>query len=186
MIPYYRLHGVSNWRLGVDNELKVAIDVLVARIEKKLSEVAALKGMVNGLCVEAGSDPIYSDSATAYSTATTIRPDQFYGKSPIVAAREYLEMKGRAVSLDEILEALNKGGFNFKAVGWTEPLRLKNLGISLGKNSSIFHRLPNDTVGLVKFYPEVERKLKQRKVKANGQASDEPETEVTRTEAASN
>ncbi len=173
----------------MDNELKGAIDILVARVEKKLLEAATLKGMVNGLCVEAGIDPVYSDATTAHSTATTIRPDQFYGKTPTVAAREYLEIKGRAVGLEEILDAIAKGGFDFEAAGWTEAARLKNLGIALGKNSAIFHRLPNDTIGLVKFYPEVERRLKQARkvVKVNGQAKGESETEVdTNTEAASN
>ena len=174
----------------MDRELKVAIDVLVARIEKKAAEIASLKVMVNGLCVEAGIDPIYSDIETG-TTSTVIRPDQFYGKSATVAAREYLEIKKRAVSLDEILEALVKGGFNFEVAGWSDVARLRNLGISLAKNSSIFHKLPNGTVGLVKFYPEVERKLKQRKSKAvtdegaSVESTDSDEAEDVLTETAS-
>lgn len=151
----------------MDVELKGAIEVLLGRIEKKSSEIDNLKKMVNSLCSEAGIEAMFSDVSTGSTTAATIRPDQFYGKSPTVAAREYLDLKGRAVPLSEILDALTRGGFDFDAHGWkSEGLRLKNLGISIGKNSSIFHRLPNDTLGLVKFYPEVEKRLKQQRGRA--------------------
>jgi hypothetical protein len=52
----------------------------------------------------------------------------------------------------------------------------------MGKNSLIFHRLPNGYYGLVKWYPELK---KQKKVTAPGQAANgeeeslEEEQEVT-------
>jgi hypothetical protein len=93
--------------------------------------------------------------------------DEFYGKAPTVAARLYLEKRNKAVPLDEILEALGRGGFDFEAQGWKdEGARLRTLGISLGKNSAIFHRLPSDTWGLTKWYPNA----KTKKERANGKA----------------
>jgi hypothetical protein len=85
-----------------------------------------------------------------------------------VAAREYLDVRGEAVPLNEILDALQRGGFDFEAQGWNETMRLKNLGISMGKNSSIFHRLPNDTWGLTKWYPNV--KPPKKAAKENGKS----------------
>ncbi|HEY3103825.1 MAG TPA: hypothetical protein VGJ69_09540, partial [Pyrinomonadaceae bacterium] len=53
----------------------------------------------------------------------------------------------------------------------------KNLGISMGKNSSIFHRLPNDTWGLLKWYPNV--KMPKKAAKQNGTETVAPETVET-------
>ncbi len=143
---------------AMENEIDDAINAFAKMVDQKANELAAMKRSVNIMCREAGKPPIYPDteeSARTSGVVSAIRADQFYGKSPIVAAREYLDMKGAAVPLEEIRDALEKGGFDFEAQKWTKELRLKNLGISLGKNSSIFHRLPNGTVGLIKWYPEV-------------------------------
>jgi hypothetical protein len=112
----------------------------------------------------------YSDADLAVKGSAAIpslNSDEFYGKAPTVAARMYLEKRNKAVPLDEILEALGRGGFDFEAQGWKdEGARLRTLGISLGKNSAIFHRLPSDTWGLTKWYPNA----KTKKEKANGKA----------------
>ena len=137
------------------DELQGAINVLVKRIEQKAQELTDNKRMVNSLCREAGLDPFYPDSdltATGFSGLVSLQSDQFYTKSPITAAREYLELRKTAVSLEEILAALERGGFDFATQGWKDEARLRNLGISLGKNSAIFHRLPNGTWGLTKKY----------------------------------
>jgi hypothetical protein len=94
-----------------------------------------------------------------------------------VAAREYLDLRGTAVPLDEILEALQRGGFSFESQGWADAARLRNLGISIGKNTAIFHRLPNDTWGLAKWYPGV--KQKKAAAKENGKAGEATEQAST-------
>ena len=111
----------------------------------------------------------------------TLDADQFYGKPPTTAAREYLEMRDKAVSLEEILDGLERGGFDFTAQGWNQGARLKNLGISLGKNSAIFHRLPSNTWGLTKWYPGVKDK---KLPKENGKAEPTEATEVAENEQA--
>jgi hypothetical protein len=78
------------------------------------------------------------------------------------------------------LEALLKGGFDFEAQGWNDAMRLKNLGISMGKNSLIFHRLPNGTWGLTKWYPNI--KQKKAAAKSNEKASEPVTTEEDQTE----
>ena len=82
--------------------------------------------------------------------------------------------QGLAVEAEEILQALEKGGFDFKKQGWTQKTQLRNLTISMSKNSSIFHRLPNGTYGLVKFYPEIEAAKKKGRA---GKKEEEPRTE---------
>lgn len=137
------------------DELQGAITVLVKRIEQKAQELTDSKRMVNSLCREAGLDPYYPDSdltETGFAGLPSLQSDQFYTKSPITAAREYLELRKTAVPLEEILAALERGGFDFAGQNWKDEARLKNLGISLGKNSSMFHRLPNNTWGLTKNY----------------------------------
>jgi len=154
----------------MSTELQGAINVLAARVEQRAQELAEMKRMVNSLCREAGQEPLYSDADMAvkgFSGLVSLRSDQFYGKSPTVAAREYLDLRGTAVSLEEILEALQRGGFSFESQGWTDAARLRNLGISIGKNTAIFHRLPNDNWGLAKWYPDIKQK-KPASPKANG------------------
>jgi len=153
----------------MSKDIEAVISMLVERIDQNVREVAEKKRTVNSLCREAGKDAMYPEAeltGTAGSRVPSLRASQFYGKTPTVAAREYLDLRQDAVPLDEILNALMKGGFDFEAQGWTEAARLKNLGISMGKNSSIFHRLPNDTWGLLKWYPNV--KTPKKAAKQNG------------------
>jgi hypothetical protein len=150
----------------MDTSMRTAIDALVGRIEAKTKELAELKRTVNVLSRESGEGPVFPEedlSAVGGSGIAGIRLDQFYGKSPTVAAREFLEIRNRAVSAEDILAALERGGFDFEGQGWKKPDRLRSLSISLSKNSLIFHRLPNGTYGLVKFYPEIKGEKSRKK-----------------------
>lgn len=161
----------------MSNELQGAINVLIARVDQKTQEVNEIKRMVNSLCREANLPPTYSDADLAvkgFSGLPSLASDQFYGKSPVSAAREYLELRRTAVPLEEVLEALGRGGFDFDLQGWTdEGARLRNLGVSMGKNSAIFHRLPNNTWGLTKNYPEIKKKKAAATAKENGKSEGE-------------
>jgi hypothetical protein len=158
----------------MSTELQGAINVLVGRIEQKARELTEMKRMVNSLCREIGQAELYSDADLVdrgSAARPNLDPDQYYGKPPTIAAREYLERRGKAVPLDEILDALERGGFDFNAQGWSETQRLRHLGSSLGKNSVMFHRLPNDTWGLVKWYPNVAKDKKRTKPNGKQQAA---------------
>ena len=81
-----------------------------------------------------------------------------------MSIQEHLvELKARHRELEEeIADALERGSFDYKAQGWTnKETRVRNLAISMGKNSLVFHRLPNGFYGLVKWYPDLKKK-KQR------------------------
>jgi hypothetical protein len=174
----------------MSTELQGAIGVLVKRIEQKAQELAESKKMVNALCREEGLEPLYLDSdlaVTGVSGLPSLKSDQFYRKSPITAAREYLELRGTAVPLEEILDGLTRGGFDFENQKWTDELRLKNLGISLGKNSGIFHRLPNKTWGLTKKYgikPDKKAGKDDGKSEATEEAEDVSADEQAKTASA--
>ena len=163
-------------------ELQGAINVLVGRVEQKARELTEMKRMVNSLCREMGQAELYSDADLVdrgSAARPTLDPDQYYGKPPTTAAREYLERRGKAVPLDEILDALGRGGFDFDMQGWSETQRLRHLGSSLGKNSVMFHRLPNDTWGLVKWYPNVVKDKKRAKTsKQEPSGTDEEQTDT--------
>jgi hypothetical protein len=84
-----------------------------------------------------------------------LRADQFYGRVLTTAAREYLEMRNSAnlgpATPREIFSALSDGGFKFETKN--EDNAITNIRATLRKNSSIFHRLPNNEYGLLSWYP---------------------------------
>lgn len=137
-------------------ELKPAIEALQGDLADLERQVAETKQVINRLCVRAGLDPLYPDAIPAASASVgALRPDSFYGKSVTTAAREYLEMR-RAAGLGpatprEIYEALEKGGYTFEAKDATNAII--SVRATVRKSSSIFHRLPNGTYGLLTWYP---------------------------------
>jgi hypothetical protein len=138
-------------------ELLPAIDALkgeVATLEVKLAEA---KSMTNRMCDLAGISHAYADVGTPEhgSVGVTIRADQFYGKVMTTAAREYLETR-KASGLGpaaprEVFDALTQGGFQFDTRN--EANAITGVRAVLRKNSSIFHRLPNNQYGLLVWYP---------------------------------
>lgn len=154
------------------SKFQPAIDQLVEEVQAKLKEVGDLKRMVNFLLEKDGQSPLYQDVNESAGITRAIRPDEYYGKSPTTAAREYLERRGQAALPEEIAEALERGSFDFKAQGWlNKEHRARNLAISMSKNSGIFHRLPNGYYGLTKMYPD----LKKPKRASGSQEPEEPQ-----------
>lgn len=139
----------DNAIMGVIRKLDDEIDSLQAEIKKK-------KQAINILSESIGQQPPY-EIEDEVRTNQPIRPDLFYGKVFAAAAAEYLRMKKQATSAQEIMENLEKGGFEFT---WSGDVRLRNVAISLAKNSQLFHKLPNNTFGLLEFYPDRKKKTK--------------------------
>lgn len=142
--------------------VKKAIEDMQGILASKVAEVAKLKQTINGMARAIGEEAPYPseepEDVAAMRKSTAIRPDEFFGRSTITAAREYLEKVHEPKPADEILAALAKGGFDFEAQDWKdEKVRLRNLAISLSKNTQIFTRLPSGPFGLTKWYPELKR-----------------------------
>jgi len=134
-----------------------AIEALQQDLLEQERKVAETKSTINRLCELAGQDPIYADVQNGGSSHTLIalQADTFYGKVITTAAREYLEMRKAAglgpASPREIYEALKQGGFKFDTK--IENNAIMGVRNTLRKASAIFHRLPNNEYGLLKWYP---------------------------------
>ena len=138
-------------------ELKPAIDALLIDLADQEKQVTDTKLLINRLCARSGVEPMFPEAAAGSSSASvsSIRPDSFYGKVLNTAAREYLDMR-KAANLGpatprEVYESLVKGGYASDAKDEvTATTIVRN---TLRKNSSVFHRLPNGTYGLLSWYP---------------------------------
>jgi len=135
-------------------------DTMIERVRTKERELLEMKRAVNTFLKDAGKEPVFAETEEKTALATgaplKIRADQFFNRPLATAAREYLELKGQACSVEEVLSALERGGFDFGKV--TDPgYRQRGLAISLAKNSGVFVKLPNGTFGLKAAYPGLKR-----------------------------
>jgi hypothetical protein len=138
------------------DELQPAINALLTDLADQEKQVVDTKLLINRLCARSGQEPMFPDAAaTASASVGSIRPDSFYGKVLNTAAREYLEMRKGAnlgpATPREVYEALVKGGYAPDTKDETNAII--SVRATLRKNSSVFHRLPNGTYGLLSWYP---------------------------------
>lgn len=143
------------------HELSPAVEHLEKELEKQLQEASATKKLINSLLARMGQEPRYAD-ADPERRGGAMRRDEYYGKPLASAVQMALARIGQAATSEEILEGLKQGGFDFKALKWTDNLLLRNLAISLAKNTKAFHKLPNGTFGLREWYDaEILRKTER-------------------------
>ena len=76
-----------------------------------------------------------------------IKPDQFLGQAPLDAAKKYIALVGHAVHLDEIAEAVQRGGAALKGADWRDKLEM-----SLLKSVYEVVKVQDKTFGLLTFY----------------------------------
>lgn len=164
----------------MSDTLRKAIAEMVGILEAKQREMSDLKRSINLLCTQIGDEPMFPADSDDISSIGPLSPDEYYGKSPIQASRMYLERKTKPATVEEILSALERGGFDFEAQKWKEKLRLKNLAISLSKNTSVFHRVPSGAWGLKKWYPD------KVTVGKNGKSDGQAPSQATETEDETN
>jgi hypothetical protein len=91
---------------------------------------------------------------TSNSSGISIRPDEFYGLSNTDASEKYLRKIGHAAPLEEIYNALMKGGINFSSNG------RNNLNIMLTRATRKFAKIVSDSVihfGLLEWNPKKSR-----------------------------
>ncbi len=128
-------------------EIQKEIEALQVAIHKK-------KQAINVMYDSMGEQPPYEIEGES-PVSLTIRPDQFYGKAFATAASSYLKIKNQACYAQEIMDGLLRGGFDFP---WKDEDQLRNVAISLAKNTQVFHKLPNSTFGLLEWYPDLKKK----------------------------
>jgi hypothetical protein len=167
-----------------NEKLNSAIEVLLDQLKDQVRGVSETKRTINALRRSNGEGALFPDVEEDIGISQ-LRADQFYGKPLATSAQEFLERRKQACPADEILKGLDAGSFDFKSLGWPEKDRLRNVSVSLAKNTKTFHRLPNGTFGLLSWYPEVLKRERERE----GQAPKEKtatETGAAITEAADN
>jgi hypothetical protein len=126
--------------------IKAALHELRERLAMKEDEVLDLKKAINVLLGTIGEGPEFAEFAREEKRGTQVRPDQFFRKTITAAAYEYLKAKGGAAPVEELIDVLKRGGCDLGQ----SPLR--NVKISLSKNSRVFAEIGNDNFGLWEFY----------------------------------
>ncbi len=150
-----------------DDKLTGALEVLLEQLNSQIREVSETKRTINGLLRRMGEAPRFPEENDAADNGILpLRSDQFYGKPLATAVQMYLERRKQACGVDEILKALEQGGFDFRSLSWGENERLRILAISLAKNNAVFHKLPNGTIGLRSWYDETILKRSEKSVSA--------------------
>lgn len=157
-----------------------AIELLLSQIDDLERRVNAFKASVNTLCAHDGRPPIFPpgggggakeapgsqvDGETAQPVGGPIKSDSFYGLRQQTAARKFLEMRGSAASPREILEGLRAGGYQVEAK--TDEVALVGLRAMLRKRTAVFHKLPNQSYGLVGWYEHLPKPAKATDAKAD-------------------
>lgn len=145
----------------MSTDLSQAIDSLYAELKVVESRSAEIKKMINNLSAMIGKQPPFQNvEVSAMFGIQALRPDQFFGKALSTAVKEYLKIRNQACTAQEIYEALLTGGFEFPKE-WKEKYKLRNLTISLSKNSADFvYVKSSNAYGLWEFYPERQRDRK--------------------------
>ena len=80
------------------------------------------------------------------SPDSSIRPDEFHNKPIPLAAEMYLRKIGHAVSIDDIYDALEKGGIEFTTNGKTV------LANAIRRSEDKFEKIKNGHIGLKEWY----------------------------------
>lgn len=163
----------------------------IEALEKRLAELErkgnALIEVINDLREEDGLPPRPPLGAGGEGVTVTasggqihnIQPDTFYGKKMQTAVREYLEMRKVAnqgpATPREIYDALKSGGFQSDAK--SDDVALVSLRAMMRKRTHYFHKLPNGTYGLTKWYPDA----KPGKSSANHDDDADDDEDTTKT-----
>ncbi len=136
----------------MSEKFSAAIEELQTQLEQQQQDVADTKKMINALRKR---------------------------KPLATAAQEYLERRKQACPAEDIMRGLEQGGFDFDVLGWKdEKHRLRNVAISLAKNTQKFHKLPNNTFGLIAWYdPAVIKRAKEERGKQAESTEDEEAVE---------
>lgn len=140
-------------------EIEQSVKPLEDKLQLALAEVKKLKNAINTYYEAMGQPIRYTDVGQENAQGAAPRPDAYYGRALATVTTEVLEKRKEAgagaATLDQLFTELSNGGFKFE--GKNEGIQKRGLAISMSKNPK-FHKLPNDTWGLTKWYPNVKDK----------------------------
>lgn len=93
----------------------------------------------------------------------SLKSDQFFGMTQTGAVAEFLRLKGKPATMEEILASLKAGGLEITG---KDPKM--NLYTQLLRATKRFVKLPSGEFGLLEWYPGVYQKRNNRKPKMKG------------------
>ncbi len=126
-----------------------SLELMIRQLERELGEAPSSDVSQSPLALSDNFS--VSDSASTKNGSTTamgVRPDEFFTMTQSEAAKAYLKKVGHAISFDELVAALRKGGAQ---LGGADPKR--TLYVSLARNPRKEFVWPSaDHIGLSEFY----------------------------------
>lgn len=151
-----------------DDHVQKTLSELLAQREKKAAEFAAelkrmdatIEGIRMAFQPDTNASPAGTSSTETYKASDSvaasglgaIQAGDFFGKPQADAAQEYLKRLGRASTIEDIYNALQRGGAKLQG---KDPK--KNLYISLVKRKAVFVLVAPYTFGLWEFYPNAKQ-----------------------------
>jgi len=121
------------------------LELMIRQLEHDLGEASSNNGISE---IKSLPDGVL-DTASFNRQQPAIRPDEFFTMTQSDAAKNYLKKVGHAISFDELVGALRKGGAQ---LGGADPKR--TLYVSLARNPNKEFVWPSpDHIGLSEFYP---------------------------------
>lgn len=149
----------------MSDHIQKTIEDAQVDLRKREQAVIEAKRFINQLCSFGKMQPMYPEAegedASAGGSSVTVRRNAFYGKPLATCVREILEARKRTghgeATLDEIVGALKVGSYDLDTITKDEDGQRRGVAISLAKNTSTFHRLPNGDFGLLEWYPNVKK-----------------------------
>ena len=142
-LEHYR--QLRQQKLDKVKEELAPIELMIRQLERDLGEAPDTEPTAQ--IVSATDTFAFSDSVTAGKTPN-LRPDEFFTMTQSEAAKVYLRKVGHAVSFDELVGALRKGGAQ---LGGADPK--KTLYVSLARNPMKEFVWPSEGyIGLSEFY----------------------------------
>lgn len=145
----------------MEEKLIEAIEVLKQKVEQQAKALNDAKKAVNQFCVLIGEQPVYEISGEPEigQIATNLKGHEYYMKGLATVIGDILERRGvnnGPMTIKEIYEQMKAGGYKFETK--SDDNAMRNIRISMTKNSVTFHKLPNGKFGLVKWFPELKEK----------------------------
>lgn len=153
---------LRRYEMDAMDHLRQTLEYYRQQRQKKFEEYRASDSLVRQLEKELGeaptseAEPIVATNGSpeipiTFPRTLDVRPDEFFSMSQSEAAKTYLRKIKRAISFDQLVEALRNGGAQ---LGGADPK--KTLSVSLARNPLREFVYPQDNfIALREFYPNL-------------------------------
>jgi hypothetical protein len=167
----------------MSDHVEKMIEAAQIKLREQESAVIETKKFINQVCQFSNRPPIYLDTDLQASgqpavASTEIARNAYYGLPLATCVKSMLKsrenLSPREISLNLIMENLKKGCFNLEGITRDLDGQKRGVAISLAKNTTAFHKLPNGDWGLTEWYPTI----RSKKEKSGGGKSSPPPADI--------